>query len=52
MTEDEWYVEYKYLEALIDKQKALLARAADALHWDNPLDHAELIAELRKAAAE
>jgi hypothetical protein len=37
-------------EAELERLRALCSRAAEALHWDNPLDHAELIIELRKAA--
>jgi hypothetical protein len=53
MTEEEWYKEYKHLEALIDEQKALLTRAADALERAPVLPPKmieALIAELRKAA--
>ena len=52
MTEDQWYNEYKRLEAENERLKALLVRAADALEtypvgsgWN-----LVLIAELRKAA--
>jgi hypothetical protein len=56
VTQNEWYREYKLLEAEVERLKALLRRAADALEdadWSTDYDdrwaHSELIAELRKA---
>jgi hypothetical protein len=55
VTQNEWYREYKLLEAEIERLKALLTRAADAL--DNPRAGSEALDEdfdliilLRKAA--